>query len=115
MIQDEVTVWVNLLMANGESATSRNEVISKRMVSGLNSCPTGYCIQALATRIHHVFAYRFFLPHWIFVLNISNGYQRFATIESDLFAFSVFLFMELYSLIRVARSSSFFGCAIFLI
>ena len=52
MIQDEVTVWVNLLMANGESATSRNEVISKRMVSGLNSCPTGYCIQALATRIH---------------------------------------------------------------
>ena len=37
MIQDEVTVWVNLLMANGESATSINEVISKRMVSGLNS------------------------------------------------------------------------------
>ena len=37
MIQEEVTVWVNLLMANGESATSINEVISKRMVSGLNS------------------------------------------------------------------------------
>ena len=29
-----------------------NEVISKRMVSGLNCWPTGYCIHELATRIH---------------------------------------------------------------
>ena len=52
MIQAEVTVWQNLLMAKGERATSKNDTISLRIVSGLNSQPTGYCIQALATRIH---------------------------------------------------------------
>ena len=49
----EMTVWKNLSTANGDSATSANEVISLRMVSGLNAWPTGYCIQALATSIHH--------------------------------------------------------------
>ena len=49
----EVTVWKNLSMANGERATSAKLVISLRTVSGLNSQPTGYCIHALATSIHH--------------------------------------------------------------
>ena len=40
-------------MAKGERATSANDAISLRMVSGLNSQPTGYCIHAFATRIHH--------------------------------------------------------------
>ena len=53
MIHAEVTVWQNLSMAKGESATSANDTISLRMVSGLNSHPTGYCIHELATRIHH--------------------------------------------------------------
>ena len=53
IIQAEVTVWQNLETAKGERATSANDTISLRMVSGLNSQPTGYCIQALATRIHH--------------------------------------------------------------
>ena len=48
----EVTVWKNLSTAKGESATSMKLVISLRTVSGLNSQPTGYCIHALATRIH---------------------------------------------------------------
>ena len=52
MIHADVTVWQNLLTAKGDRATSRNETISLRMVSGLNSQPTGHCIQALATRIH---------------------------------------------------------------
>ena len=52
MIQAEVTVWQNLPTAKGERATSANDTISLRIVSGLNSQPTGYCIQALATRIH---------------------------------------------------------------
>ena len=52
MIQADVTVWQNLDTANGERATSANDTISLRMVSGLNSQPTGYCIHALATRIH---------------------------------------------------------------
>ena len=52
MIQAEVTVWQNFETANGERATSKNDTISLRIVSGLNSHPTGYCIQALATRIH---------------------------------------------------------------
>ena len=52
IIQADMTVWQNLSMAKGERATSRNDTISLRMVSGLNSQPTGYCIQALATRIH---------------------------------------------------------------
>ena len=53
IIHAEMTVWQNLSMAKGERATSANDTISLRMVSGLNSHPTGYCIQALATRIHH--------------------------------------------------------------
>ena len=51
-VNDEVTVWKNLLTATGERATSANEVISLRTVSRLKSQPTGCCIQALATRIH---------------------------------------------------------------
>ena len=46
------TVWKNLLIAMGESATAAKLVISLRIVSGLNSQPVGYCIHALATRIH---------------------------------------------------------------
>lgn len=49
---DEVTVCRNLSTAKGDKATSAKLVISKRMVSGLKVCPTGYCIQALATSIH---------------------------------------------------------------
>ena len=51
-IHAEITVWQNFITANGDSATSRNETISLRTVSGLNSQPTGHCIHALATRIH---------------------------------------------------------------
>lgn len=43
----------NLLTAIGEVATAQKSTISLRAVSGLNSIPTGYCIQALATNIHH--------------------------------------------------------------
>ena len=46
------TVWQNLLTAMGEVATARKSAISLRAVSGLNTMPTGLCIQALATRIH---------------------------------------------------------------
>ena len=53
IIQAEMTVWRNLSTATGERATSQKEVISLRMVSGLNSQPTGCCIHELATRIHH--------------------------------------------------------------
>lgn len=42
----------NLLTATGENATAMKSTISLRMVSGLNSMPTGYCIHELATRIH---------------------------------------------------------------
>ena len=49
----EVTVWKNLLIATGENSTSQKEVISCRAVSGLKVVPTGYCIHALATRIHN--------------------------------------------------------------
>ena len=52
MIHAEVTVWQNLPTANGEKATCMNDTISLRMVSALNSQPTGFCIHALATRIH---------------------------------------------------------------
>ena len=47
-----MTVWKNLSMAKGDSATSAKDTISLRMVSGLNTWPTGYCIQALANNIH---------------------------------------------------------------
>ena len=53
IIHAEITVWQNLSMAKGDKATSKNDTISLRMVSGLNSHPTGYCIHAFATRIHH--------------------------------------------------------------
>ena len=46
------TVWKNLLIAIGEQATAQKLVISLRIVAGLNSQPVGYCIQALATKIH---------------------------------------------------------------
>ena len=36
IIHDDVTVWQNLSIAKGEKATSVNDVISKRIVSGLN-------------------------------------------------------------------------------
>ena len=53
IIHAEVTVWQNLPTANGEKATCMNDTISLRIVSALNSQPTGFCIHALATRIHH--------------------------------------------------------------
>ena len=48
-----MTVWQNLSTAKGEKATSANDTISLRIVSGLNSHPTGSCIHELATSIHH--------------------------------------------------------------
>ena len=48
-----MTVWQNLSTAKGDKATSANDTISLRIVSGLNAHPTGYCIHAFATRIHH--------------------------------------------------------------
>src|SRR5690554_3951901 len=50
---DEVIVWKNLLRATGDRATAQKSIISFLIVSGLNSIPTGYCIQALATRIQN--------------------------------------------------------------
>ncbi len=50
-VKAEVTVWVNLLIATGEKSTSEKETISLRTVSRSKRHPTGYCIQALATRI----------------------------------------------------------------
>ena len=51
-VQEEVTTWQNLLTAMGEKATAAKLTISLRTVSGLNSMPTGHCIQAFATKIH---------------------------------------------------------------
>ena len=53
IIHAEMTVWKNLPTAKGEKATARKSTISLRMVSGLKAQPTGFCIHALATRIHH--------------------------------------------------------------
>lgn len=53
IIHAEMTVWKNLPTAKGERATARKSTISLRIVSGLNAHPTGCCIHALATRIHH--------------------------------------------------------------
>ena len=50
--QPDSTLWKNLLTAIGEVATAQKSTISLRAVSGLNSIPTGFCIHALATRIH---------------------------------------------------------------
>ena len=47
---DEV-VCRNLCTAIGENNTSQKLVISIRAVSGLKTIPTGFCIQALATKI----------------------------------------------------------------
>ncbi len=41
----------NLTWATGLKKRSAKLVSSMRMVTGLNSAPTGFCIQALATRI----------------------------------------------------------------
>ncbi|MCY1371812.1 hypothetical protein D9M69_589770 [compost metagenome] len=38
--------------ASGLKSTAQKSVISMRMVSKLNSAPTGFCIQPLAIRIH---------------------------------------------------------------
>ena len=43
--------WKNLLIATGLKATAQKSTISLRTVSGLNSMPTGCCIQEFATRI----------------------------------------------------------------
>ena len=50
-IQPESTVWKNLFIATGESATAQKSNISLRTVSGLNDMPAGYCIQPLAIKI----------------------------------------------------------------
>ena len=50
--QPDSTVWLNLLIATGERRIDQKSCISLRTVSGLNSIPTGYCIQAFATSIH---------------------------------------------------------------
>ena len=53
IIHAEMTVWKNLPTAKGDRATAQKSTISLRMVSGLKAQPTGCCIQALATSIHH--------------------------------------------------------------
>ena len=45
------TEWKNLVTATGFVATAQKSTISLRTVSGLNSIPTGCCIQPFATRI----------------------------------------------------------------
>ncbi|MPM41741.1 hypothetical protein SDC9_88400 [bioreactor metagenome] len=51
MTKQFVTVWMNLFMATGDKATAQKSTISFLAVSGLNSIPAGYCIQAFATSI----------------------------------------------------------------
>ena len=51
--QPEKTACRNLLYAIREDTTAQKSTISFRTVSGLNSMPTGYCIQALAIRIQN--------------------------------------------------------------
>ena len=53
IIHAEMTVWQNLPTAKGDRATAQKSTISLRMVSGLKAQPTGCCIHALATSIHH--------------------------------------------------------------
>ena len=53
VIQALDTVCRNFVTAMPWKATSQKFTISLRTVSGLNAMPTGCCIQALATRIHH--------------------------------------------------------------
>ena len=52
VIQPLKTEWKNFEMATGLSTKAQKSTISWRTVSGLNSMPTGCCIQALATKIH---------------------------------------------------------------
>ena len=52
VIHPLVTAWANFTAASGANATAKKSTISLRTVSGLNSMPTGCCIQLLATRIH---------------------------------------------------------------
>ena len=51
--QPLVTAWKNFITAIGDRATAAKSLISFLTVAGLNVMPTGCCIQALATRIHH--------------------------------------------------------------
>ncbi|OPZ25673.1 MAG: hypothetical protein BWZ00_01799 [Bacteroidetes bacterium ADurb.BinA174] len=51
--QPASTAWKNLLIATGEETIAQKSTISLRTVSGLNSMPIGYCIQALATKIQN--------------------------------------------------------------
>ena len=51
-VQPLSTVWINLFTATGDSTSAQKSVITLRICSGSNSIPTGYCIQAFATRIH---------------------------------------------------------------
>ena len=53
VIQPLVTAWANFVAASGANATAKKSIISLRTVSGLNSMPTGCCIQLFATSIHH--------------------------------------------------------------
>ena len=46
------TAWQNLCIATGENATAQKLSITLRICAGSNSMPTGYCIHALAIRIH---------------------------------------------------------------
>ena len=45
-------MWTNLAWATGLKITAAKSVTSMRMVSTLKRAPTGFCIQALAIRIH---------------------------------------------------------------
>ena len=48
-----LVVCKNFEIANGEKATSQKFVISFRTLSGLKLVPTGFCIQAFATKIQN--------------------------------------------------------------
>ena len=52
-IYEEITVCKNLFTATGFIRTAQKSTISFRIVSGLNSIPTGCCIQPFATKIHN--------------------------------------------------------------
>ena len=51
-IQLDHTVCKNLFNAKGDNKAQKS-TISFRTVSGLNSIPTGFCIQAFATKIQN--------------------------------------------------------------
>ena len=52
-VQPHITAWKNLFTATGENANAQKSAITLRICAGSNSMPTGYCIHAFATRIHH--------------------------------------------------------------